>query len=58
VLFELYRLLRHPRVMTKPLAAKAALAQIVWFREKTGFLHCGSDILIPGREAAVGEEGR
>ncbi len=41
VLFELYRLLRHPRVMTRALAARDALAQIVWFREETGFLHCG-----------------
>lgn len=41
VLFELYRLLRHPKVMAKPLTAKAAVAQIQWFREETGFLHCG-----------------
>ena len=41
VLFELYRLLRHPKVMAKPLSAKAAVAQIAWFREETGFLHCG-----------------
>jgi predicted nucleic acid-binding protein len=41
VLFELYRLLRHPKVMAKPLSAKAAVAQIVWLREETGFLHCG-----------------
>jgi toxin-antitoxin system PIN domain toxin len=41
VLFELYRLLRHPKVMTKPLSAAAALAQIEWFRGETGFLHCG-----------------
>jgi toxin-antitoxin system PIN domain toxin len=41
VLFELYRLLRHPKVMTKPLSAKAAVAQIAWFRAETGFLHCG-----------------
>lgn len=43
VLFELYRLLRHPKVTAKPLTAKAALAQIAWFREETGFLHCGYD---------------
>lgn len=41
VLFELYRLLRHPRVMTRAMAARDALAQIAWFREETGFLHCG-----------------
>lgn len=41
VLFELYRLLRHPKVMAKPLPAPEALAQIAWFREETGFLHCG-----------------
>lgn len=43
VLFELYRLLRHPKVMEKPLTAAGALAQIAWFREETGFLHCGYD---------------
>jgi len=43
VLFELYRLLRHPRVMAHPLSAREALAQIAWFREETGFLHCGYD---------------
>ena len=58
VLFELYRLLRHPRVMTKPLTAKAALAQIVWFREKTGFLHCGyDDTRWAGVLAAVAAQG-
>lgn len=41
VLFELYRLLRNPKVMAKPLSAKAAVGQIGWFREETGFLHCG-----------------
>lgn len=41
VLFELYRLLRHPKVMAKPLSARAAVAQMEWFREETGFLHCG-----------------
>ena len=41
VLFELYRLLRHPKVMAKPLSTKEALGQISWFREETGFLHCG-----------------
>ena len=43
VLFELYRLLRHPRVMTRALSTTDALAQIAWFREETGFLHCGYD---------------
>ena len=43
VLFELYRLLRHPRVMTRALSTADALAQIAWFREETGFLHCGYD---------------
>ncbi len=58
VLFELYRLLRHPRVMTKPLSAKAAVAQIVWFREETGFLHCGYDeSLWTGVLGAVAAQG-
>mgnify|MGYP003648086011 CR=1 FL=1 len=43
VLFELYRLLRHPRVMDRPLSAAEAVDQIGWFREETGFLHCGYD---------------
>ncbi len=43
ILFELYRLLRHPKVMAKPLSAALAVEQIVWFREETGFLHCGYD---------------
>jgi predicted nucleic acid-binding protein len=28
-------------VMTRALPAQDALAQIAWFREETGFLHCG-----------------
>jgi toxin-antitoxin system PIN domain toxin len=43
VMFELYRLLRHPRVMAKPLTAAKAVKQIAWFREETGFMHCGYD---------------
>lgn len=43
ILFELYRLLRHPKVMAKPLSSAAAVEQIVWLREDTGFLHCGYD---------------
>ena len=27
--------------MAQPLSAKAAVKQIGWFREETGFLHCG-----------------
>lgn len=61
VLFELYRLLRHPKVMAKPLAASAALAQIGWFREETGFLHCGYDearwVGVVQAVAAQGERG-
>ncbi len=58
VLFELYRLLRHPKVMAKPLTARAAVAQIVWFREETGFLHCGyEESRWAGVMAALGQQG-
>jgi len=58
VLFELYRLLRHPRVMTKPLSSADALAQIAWFREETGFLHCGyEESRWAGVLAAVAQQG-
>lgn len=40
VWFELYRLLRHPKVLEKPLGAVDAYQLVHWFREKSGFHHC------------------
>ena len=40
VLFEYYKALRHPKILSKPLAANAAAAQIRFLREKSGFLVC------------------
>jgi len=40
VWFELYRLLRNPRVMEKPLSAVDAYQVVYWFRENSGFHHC------------------
>jgi len=40
ILFELHRLLRHPKVLAKPLSSSSPVEQITWFRGETGFLHC------------------
>lgn len=40
VLFEYYKALRHPKILSKPLAANAAAAQIRFLREKSGFMVC------------------
>lgn len=40
VLFEFYRGLRHPKILERPLAHKAALEQIIFLREESGVLHC------------------
>ena len=40
VLFEYYKALRHPRILSKPLTANAAAAQIRFLREKSGFIVC------------------
>ncbi len=40
VWFELYRLLRNPVVLQKPLTASQAAETIYWYREKSGWLKC------------------
>jgi predicted nucleic acid-binding protein len=40
VWFELYRLLRNPIVLTKPLGADAAADTIEWYRQHSGWLTC------------------
>ncbi|NOY00002.1 MAG: PIN domain-containing protein [Verrucomicrobia bacterium] len=40
VLFEFYRIMRNPKVISLPLSHAAALDQIVFLREETGVLHC------------------
>ena len=40
VLFEYYRLVRNPTVLTHPLNAEAAVRQLKFFREKSGCAHC------------------
>lgn len=40
VFFELYRLLRNPVVLQKPLTASQAADTINWYREKSGWLKC------------------
>jgi predicted nucleic acid-binding protein len=40
VWFELYRLLRNPLVLKKPLDAGSAASAISWYRERSGWLSC------------------
>ena len=40
VLFEYYKALRHPKILSKPLTATAAATQIRFLREKSGFMIC------------------
>ncbi|WP_319563127.1 hypothetical protein [Marispirochaeta sp.] len=40
VWFELYRLLRNPAVLSKPLAAEQAAGTIEWYRNQSGWLCC------------------
>ncbi len=46
VLFEYYKALRHPKILSKPLAASAASAQIRFLREKSGFMVCCYDLAL------------
>ena len=48
VLFEYYKALRHPRILTKPLSAAAAAEQIRFLREKSGFMVCCYEISLWG----------
>ena len=38
--FELYRLLRNPVVLEKPLSAAEASSTVKWYRESSGWLQC------------------
>ena len=40
VWFELYRLLRNPAVLSKPLSAEQAVYTIKWYRQQSGWLSC------------------
>ena len=43
VYFELYRLLRTPAVLGRPLSAADAARTIDWYRIRSGWLHCAYD---------------
>ena len=38
--FELYRLLRHPNVLQRPLDAATAATTVAWYRDKSGWQQC------------------
>lgn len=38
--FELYRLLRHPSVLQRPLDAATAANTVAWYRDKSGWQQC------------------
>jgi toxin-antitoxin system PIN domain toxin len=40
VWFELYRLLRHPVVLRKPLNAASAADTVAWYRDRSGWASC------------------
>ena len=40
VWFELYRLLRNPAVLRRPLSAEEAARTIEWYRQQSGWLSC------------------
>lgn len=44
VWFELYRHLRNPRVVARPLAANEAASLIDWYRNRSGWGRCAWDI--------------
>lgn len=49
VLFEYYKALRHPRILSKPLSAPAAAAQVQFLREKSGFMICCYEMFLWNR---------
>jgi len=49
VLFEYYKALRHPQILSKPLSAPAAAEQIRFLREKSGFMVCCYELALWGR---------
>ena len=44
VLFELYKALRNPKILVRPLDAAGAAKQVLFWRTKSGFLHCAYDL--------------
>lgn len=40
VWFELYRLLRHARLLARPLSAPDAADTVAWYRDRSGWRHC------------------
>jgi toxin-antitoxin system PIN domain toxin len=53
VWFELYRLVRNPAVLQKPLDAPRAAAAVNWYRERTGWLSCGFEPDMMGALEAI-----
>jgi predicted nucleic acid-binding protein len=49
VLFEYYKALRHPGILSKPLSAPAAAEQIRFLRETSGFMVCCYELVLWGR---------
>jgi predicted nucleic acid-binding protein len=43
VLWEYYRLVRNPSVLSRPLRAAEAAQRLRFFREEAGCMHCGYD---------------
>ena len=52
VYFELYRLLRNPAVLSRPLEAAEAAESIAWYRDHSGWLHCAYEQAMMTRIAA------
>jgi len=46
VLFEYYKALRHPKILSRPLVATAAAAQVRFLRRRSGFMVCCYELTI------------
>jgi predicted nucleic acid-binding protein len=57
VLFEYYRALRHPGILSKPLAAPAAAAQVSFLRQRSGFMFCCYELTMWDKVFEVLETG-
>ena len=55
VWFELYRLLRHPVVLRKPLDATTAADTVAWYRDRSGWASCA---WAPGQMARLHAQWR
>lgn len=49
VLYEYYKALRHPRILSRPLGAAEAAEQIRFLRERSGFMVCCYELALWGR---------